>query len=90
MAAKVKQIKCTQGVFLKTQSVPRRDRREKTMIFKKEVDNFGEWLPADDGWFSYYRCSNCGYKTMNVSNECPACKATMEKSHKNNKTRKEV
>ena len=38
----------------------------------------GEWLSADDEWFSFYCCSNCGYKTMDISDECPACKATMK------------
>lgn len=38
----------------------------------------GEWLPVNDGWFSFYCCSNCGYKTMDVSDECPACTATMK------------
>lgn len=37
----------------------------------------GKWLSANDGWFSYYRCSNCGHKTMDTSTECPACKAAM-------------
>ena len=47
---------------------------------KKELNEQtiqGEWIHTNDGWFSYYRCSKCGYKTIVLSDECPACKAAM-------------
>ena len=37
-----------------------------------EVDN---WRPFSDGWFDFFLCPKCGYKTMNKPKICPACNA---------------
>ena len=36
------------------------------------------WEKFSDEWFEFYYCTNCGYRTMETSCECPACKAEMK------------
>ena len=38
----------------------------------------GRWIPENDGWFDFFRCSKCGGKQLEPSEKCPACKAPME------------
>lgn len=40
----------------------------------------GNWQPLSDGWFNYYYCSLCGYKTMTRCRICQNCKAEMTNS----------
>lgn len=36
-------------------------------------NSHAKWTPFYDGWFRYFYCSHCGYKSMERPQICPSC-----------------